>query len=301
MNTLLVTGGTGQLARAIERLAPRFAPLDYSLRPVGRPEFDFDQPDTIARCFRETAPAQVINAAAWTAVDAAESETEAAARANDSGPARLGELCAAAGIPYIHLSTDYVFDGTKGAPYVETDTPHPAGVYGATKLAGENKILAQQGRAIVLRTSWVYAAEGNNFVRTMLAAAQRGQRLRIVSDQRGCPTNADDLAAAILSIVTRVGQGWHEAYGGVFHAAGTGDASWYEFAMAIFAIASRCGLPAPSVTPITTAEWPTPARRPADSRLDCRKLENVFGVRLPDWRPSLDRTVEAICRSQTNA
>ena len=301
MNTLLVTGGTGQLARAIERLAPQFAPLGYTLRLVGRPEFDFDQPDTVARCFRITAPALVVNAAAWTAVDAAEEQPKAAARANDSGPALLGELCDAAFIPYIHLSTDYVFDGTKGAPYVETDAPHPTSVYGATKLAGENRVLARNRRAIILRTSWVYATDGKNFVRTMLAAVRSGQPIRVVADQRGCPTNADDLAEAILAVVIRIGQGWQEAYSGVFHAVGAGDASWYEFAMAIFAIASRCGLPAPSVTPITTAEWPTPARRPADSQLDCGKLKNVFGVHLPDWRPSLDRAVEKICLGETNA
>jgi dTDP-4-dehydrorhamnose reductase len=297
MNTLLLTGGTGQLARAIARLAPQFAPLGYTVRLAGRPEVDFDHPDSVERCFRDADPALVINAAAWTAVDAAEVQREAAARANDSGPALLGDLCDAAAIPYIHVSTDYVFDGTKGAPYVETDTPHPTGIYGATKLAGENKILTRNPRATVLRTSWVYAAEGKNFVRTMLAAARKGQPIRVVADQRGCPTNADDLAAAVLSIVVRIRQGWRETYGGVFHAAGTGDVSWYEFALAIFAAASRRGLAAPNVTPIATAEWPTPAKRPADSRLDCGKLENVFGVRLPDWQPSLDRAVETIYRA----
>lgn len=295
MNTLLVTGGTGQLARSLEKLAPHFVPLGYAVRRVGRPEFDFDRPDTIPLCFHETGPALVVNAAAWTAVDAAEARPEAAARANDSGPALLGELCAAADIPYIHLSTDYVFDGTKGAPYIETDVPNPTCVYGATKLAGENKILSRCSRAIVLRTAWVYATEGKNFVRTMLAAGRSGTALRVVADQHGCPTNADDLAAAILAIIARIARGWDDRYGGLFHAAGSGDTNWYEFAEAIFTAASRSGYPRPSITPIATEEWPTPARRPPDGRLNCGKLESIYGVRLPDWRPSLERTVATIC------
>lgn len=300
MDTLLVTGGTGQLARAVARLAPQLAQSGYFTRIVGRPQFDFDRPDSIARCFQEANPALVINTAAWTAVDAAEAQPEAAARANDSGPALLGELCGTT-IPYIHFSTDYVFDGTKGVPYLETDAPHPMNVYGATKLAGERRILAQCGRAAILRTSWVYDANGRNFVRTMLMAARKSLPLRVVSDQRGCPTNADDLADAILAIVRRIRQGWDDAYAGIFHAAGSGDASWYEFASAIFTAASRCGISQPTLTPITTAEWPTPARRPVDSRLHCRKLEEIFGVRLPDWRPGLERTVESICRGAKNA
>jgi dTDP-4-dehydrorhamnose reductase len=298
VSTLLVTGGTGQLARSLARLAPRFAELGYVPKKVGRPEFDFDRPETIDTCFAATAPALVVNAAGWTAVDAAESQPEAAARANDSGPARLGALCADEGIPYIHISTDYVFDGGKGAPYVETDPPNPTGVYGTTKFAGEQKILAQGGRAVILRTSWVYAAEGRNFVHTMLAAAQKTGTLRVVADQRGCPTNAADLAEAILAIVTRVAAGWRESYAGIFHGAGSGDTNWHGFAEAIFAGAARFGSRAPTIVPIVTAEWPTAARRPADSRLDCGKLARVYGVRLPDWRPSLDRTIAEIFRGK---
>lgn len=140
MKTLLVTGGNGQVARALAALAPRFATLDFALRRIGRPEFDFDRPETIENCFAVVEPGLVVNAAGWTAVDAAEAQSEAAARANDSGPARLGALCAAAGIPDLHISTDYVFDGIMGRPYIETDRPNPTGVYGATKLAGEEKI-----------------------------------------------------------------------------------------------------------------------------------------------------------------
>ena len=298
MKTLLVTGENGQLARSLATLAPRFAALDFALKRIGRPGFDFDRPETIDACFADARPALVVNAAGWTEVDAAESQPAAAARANDSGPARLGALCAIAAIPYVHLSTDYVFDGTKGQPYVETDRPNPISVYGATKLAGENKILAQGGRAVILRTSWIYAAEGTNFVRTMLAAARKTDTLRVVADQRGCPTNARDLAEAIFAIIARIADGWGESYGGIFHVAGSGETTWHGFAEAIFASASRFGRPVPEVVPIATADWPTAARRPADGRLDCGKAEKTFGVRLPSWRVSLDRVVEEIVENE---
>lgn len=299
MNTFLVIGSKGQLARSLAMRAESFAVLGFSLRPIGRPDVDFDYPETIDACFAAARPAFVVNAAAWTGVDAAETQPEAAARANDSGPARLGALCAAADIPYIHISTDYVFDGTKGRPYVETDPPHPSSVYGATKLAGENNILAAGGRCLILRTSWVYSAIGKNFVRTMMAAGQKMTTLRVVADQRGCPTSADDLAEAILQIVMHILEGWRDDYRGVFHAAGTGDTSWHDFAEAIFASATRFGRTSPKVIPIVTADWPTAARRPADSRLDCSKLERIYSIQLPHWRHSLDRVIEQICRNES--
>ncbi len=291
---ILITGGTGQLARALAAAAPQ----GLSAQVVGRPAFDFDQPDTLAAVFAEAAPSLVVNAAAYTAVDAAEDEAEAAYRANRDGPARLAALCAGSGIPLIHVSTDYVFDGRKGAPYVETDPTAPQGVYGASKLAGEQAALAGCTRAIVLRTSWVYSPVGRNFVRTMLAVAQRTDRLRVVADQVGCPTTAADLADAILAIVTRITRdGWDNAYAGVYHAAGTGWTSWHGLATATFEEAARHGARLPTVDPITTADWPTKAARPADSRLDCGKLHAVFGVRLPEWRTSLARTIDAIFTS----
>ena len=296
MKTLLVTGN-GQLARSLMALAPRFAELGYTPRQAARPEFDFDRPATIDAVFAATSPSIVVNAAAWTAVDLAETERDAVARANDTGPTRLGKLCAAADIPFLHISTDYVFDGDKGAPYVEGDQTNPTGVYGATKLAGEKGILGLGGKVVILRTSWVYAAEGKNFVRTMLAAAQRMNNLRVVADQRGCPTSAMDLAQAIAEIVARIDQGWRPSDGGIFHTAGTGDTNWYDFALAIFAAAAPFGRPLPYVDPIATADWPTPARRPADSRLDCHKLAAIYDVRLPEWRPSLERVVADICHA----
>lgn len=285
---ILVTGGSGQVARALG------AAGGDAVRVVGRPEFDFDRPESLAACFTAAAPWLVVNAAAYTAVDAAEDDAAAAYRANRDGPAALARLCAAAWVPLIHISTDYVFDGAKGAPYVETDPTGPTGVYGASKLAGEQAVLAAGARAIVLRTSWVYAAEGRNFVRTMLRLGAERDRLRVVADQRGCPTTATDLAVAILAVAARLRAGWREEYGGVFHAAGSGETTWHGLAVATFAAAARYGARVPAVEAITTAEYPTRARRPADSRLDCGKLAAVFGVRLPDWRDGLVRTIAEI-------
>jgi dTDP-4-dehydrorhamnose reductase len=284
---ILVTGGSGQLASALAAAA--------DVRRVGRPEFDFDRPDSIEVAFRAAAPKLVVNAAAYTAVDAAENDLDAAYRANRDGPAILVRLCAAADIPLIHISTDYVFDGTKPAPYVETDKVAPQCVYGASKLAGEQAVIASDAKAIVLRTAWVYAATGKNFVRTMLTLGKTRDRLSVVADQHGCPTTAADLADAILAIVARLdATGWQPSYRGIFHAAGTGATTWYGLAVATFEDASRHGAKVPEVMPITTAEYPTPARRPANSRLDCTRLNDVFGVRLPHWRNSLTRTVDAI-------
>ena len=285
--TILVTGGAGQLASAL-------AAASASVRLVGRPAFDFDAPNTIARAFHDAQPALVVNAAAYTAVDAAETDVDAAYRANRDGPAQLAELCAAAGVPLIHVSTDYVFDGSKGAPYTEDDPVSPPGVYGASKLAGEQGVLASRAKAIILRTSWVHAHTGKNFVRTMLAVGATRDRLTVVADQRGCPTSAADLADAILAIAVRVLDGWDDRFGGVFHAAGTGDTTWHGLALAVFEDAAAQGLSIPRVDPIATADWPTPARRPAYSRLDCTRLAETFGVRLPHWRDGVRRTTSAI-------
>jgi dTDP-4-dehydrorhamnose reductase len=285
---ILVTGGAGQLATALVR-----ARGEQVVR-VGRPDFDFDRPETIAAAVERVRPALVINAAAWTAVDAAESEPEAARRANDTGPGLLAKACREAGAGLIHVSTDYVFDGLKGAAYTENDPTSPTGVYGATKLAGEHAVLAAYPGAVILRTSWVYARAGKNFVLTMLNAAKRAPRLRVVADQKGCPTNADDLAAAALAVADRMLEGG-AAPGGIYHAAGSGETTWHGLATAIFEEAGAYGWTQPPVDPIATADWPTPARRPPDSRLDCGKLAEVFGVRLPPWRPSLAAAVAAIC------
>ncbi|HEY0185492.1 MAG TPA: dTDP-4-dehydrorhamnose reductase, partial [Rhodopila sp.] len=197
--------------------------------------------------------------------------------------------------PLIHISTDYVFDGAKPEPYVETDPVAPQGVYGASKLAGEQAVMASEAKAIVLRTAWVYAATGKNFVRTMLALGKTRPRLTVVADQFGCPTTAADLAGAIRAIIDRLdAKGWDSEYRGIFHAAGSGATTWFGLATAAFEEAGRHGANVPEVAPIATADWPTPAKRPANSRLDCTRLQEVFGVALPHWRDSLTRTVETI-------
>ncbi|MGC1410964.1 MAG: dTDP-4-dehydrorhamnose reductase [Acetobacteraceae bacterium] len=289
---ILVIGVTGQLAVSLAEAAPS---RGLAVECVGPPRLDFDRPESVRETFAASAPWLVINAAAYTAVDAAEDDAAAAFRVNRDGPRELARLCEVAGIPLIHVSTDYVFDGLKGAPYVETDAVSPQGVYGASKLAGEQAVLAECSRGIVVRTSWLYSPIGNNFVRTMLAAGQRHRHLRVVADQCGCPTSAPDLARAILGIAVRLtSDGWQRRYAGIYHAAGTGAATWHELATATFAAAVSHGVPVPTIAPIVTDEWPTRAKRPPDSRLDCGKLATVLGLRLPPWQDGLTRTVEAI-------
>jgi dTDP-4-dehydrorhamnose reductase len=289
---ILITGASGQLGRELVLGA---AARGLKFRAVSRPAFDFEAPETVAACFAATNPSLVINAAAYTAVDAAETNEPAARAGNHTGPLQLARLCAAAGIPLLHVSTDYVFDGEKGAPYVETDPTNPTGVYGATKRDGEVAILATDAQAMIFRTAWVYAAHGKNFCRTMLAAARRRPDLRVVTDQRGTPTAAPDLAAALLTVAARLlGEGWQPAWRGLYHATNAGETSWHGFATEIFRLSAAVGEPTPIVTPIATSDWPTPARRPADSRLDGTKLKNSLGITLPDWQTSLPEIVKAL-------
>lgn len=288
---VLVVGKNGQLAISLGNLGPA------RLHLVGRPDLDFDQPATLDKAFACVQPGLVINAAAWTAVDLAESEPDAAARANRDGPKKLATLCAERNIPLIHISTDYVFDGKKGAPYVESDPICPQTVYGRTKAEGEQAVMAANPASIILRTSWVYSAQGKNFVRTMLHAATRNPVLRVVADQKGNPTSADDLARVILGIVATVEQtGWQPSYAGVFHVCGTGDATWYELAVHTIQTGALYGRPLPEIIPVTTQEWPTPALRPADSRMSTGKLEQVFGMTMPYWKDSVSKVVRTLCR-----
>ena len=292
MQPILITGVSGQLAVALGEGAPGHG---LSVRQYDRLALDFDRPASIVAAFAETAPWLVINAAAYTAVDAAEDDADAAFRANRDGPAQLARLCEDAGIPLIHVSTDYVFDGLKGAPYVEGDPTSPQGVYGASKLAGERAVLDLCSRAIVLRTSWVYSPVGKNFVRTMLNVAQRTDRLRVVADQKGCPTSAPDLGEAVLRIAACIAaDGWQDRWAGLYHAAGTGWTTWHGLAVEAFEAAARYGARVPTVDPIETSEWPTRAKRPPDSRLNCARLEATFGLRLPPWRDGLARTIDAV-------
>ncbi len=287
MSGILVTGATGQLGHAIAEARPE-------VTAVGRDTLDFDRKATIAAALAAHAPSLVINAAAYTAVDKAETDAAAAMRANRDGPAELARCCAEHGIPLIHVSTDYVFDGEKGAPYVETDAPNPTGVYGASKRAGEEAVLASGARTVIVRTAWVFSATGRNFVRTLAAAAARNPVLRVVADQQGCPTAAPDLARVLLGIADRLLLGWRDGYGGIVHAAGAGATTWHGLAVALFEERARLGHPVPGIVPITTAEWPTPVRRPPDSRLDQALLLARFGLSMPPWQEGLARVARRL-------
>ena len=292
MKRVLVTGKGGQLATGLAESLPA---LGFEALLVGQPEFEFDQPETVEAAFRDAAPDAVINAAAWTAVDAAEDDEAGAFRANALGPALVARLCAARGLPLLQLSTDYVYDGRKGAPYAEEDAPNPLGAYGRTKLAGEWAALAANPRTAVFRTAWVFSPVGRNFVKTMLGVGAQRPELRVVADQHGNPTAAPDLADALAGVLARIREeGWRDAHRGVFHMAGGGHANWHEFAEAIFAAAAAFGGPRPVVHPIATHEYPVKATRPADGRLDQRKLQAVFGVALPPWRQGLERVIRAL-------
>lgn len=292
MRRILVTGEGGQLATG---LADSLPGQGFEVLLVGQPDFEFDKPETVIRAFATLHPDAVVNCAAWTAVDAAEDDEAGAFRANALGPALLGRLCAEAGIPLIQVSTDYVYDGLKGAPYVEGDQPNPLSAYGRTKLAGEWAALAANPMTSVLRTAWVFSPIGRNFVRTMLALGATRPELRVVADQYGHPTAAPDLADAITAILGRIrADGWQTVYRGVFHAKAQQSTHWQGFAEAIFAGAAKWGAPAPKVLPISTHEYPMKAIRPADGRMDGSKLASTFGVTLPAWPVGLERVLKAL-------
>lgn len=293
MRRVLVTGRGGQLATGLAAALPA---QGFEAILVGQPEFEFDDPASVAAAFAAARPEAVVNCAAWTAVDAAEDDEPAAFRANALGPAMMAHHCAVAGIPLVQISTDYVFDGRKPTPYVETDAPNPLGAYGRTKLAGEWAALAGHDRTVVLRTAWVFSPVGHNFLRTMLRLGADRDELRVVADQWGSPTAAPDLADAIAGVLARIREnGWQPAYGGVFHATGAGHTTWHGFAEAIFgAAAGRLSTRSVRVLPIATADYPTKAVRPANSRLDCARLAATFGVSLPPWGQGLARVLEGI-------
>ena len=290
---LLVAGREGQLAQA---LPPVFRAAGWEVLALGRPALDLAGPGaTIAAAVAGFRPHLVVNAAAYTAVDRAEDEPAAAMAVNRDGAGALAAAAAACDAAILHVSTDYVFDGSKGAPYSEADPVAPLGAYGRSKLEGERGVLAANPRAAVLRTAWVCSATGQNFVRTMLRLARERDELGVVADQRGAPIFADDLAAAILRMAGNlVAADRGEADFGVFHLAGAPDTTWHGFAEAIFAGVARRGHRVPRLRAIATADYPTKARRPADSRLDCARILAVHGVRRPDWRRGLDRALDAL-------
>jgi dTDP-4-dehydrorhamnose reductase len=295
---ILVLGKEGQLARSLREVQ---RPDGMELVAIGRPDLDLTAPDTIASTIDRTKPQLVVNSAAYTAVDKAESERESAFAINATGAGRVAEMCAQLKLPIIHISTDYVFDGSKPAAYLEDDPVAPLGVYGRSKLEGERLVAAANPHHVILRTAWVISPFGNNFVKTMLRLAVSRDDIGVVDDQIGCPTHAPHLATAIVGIADRISR-THPVVDqpdvwGIYHAAGTGEGTWCDLAREIFRQSARCGGPSAKVRPITTAGYPTPVHRPANSRLDCGKLARVFGIRLPDWRQGVAECVTRLCSS----
>ena len=289
---LLLLGGNGQVGRELRRSLLPLGELVVATRDGGDADAaaDFDAPASLAALIEQTAPEVVVNAAAYTAVDKAETDAAAAFRINAEAPAAIAQACVDTGALLVHYSTDYVFDGNATRPYREDDATAPLGVYGASKLAGEQAIRASGARHAILRTAWVYAAHGKNFLLTMLWLANERDELRVVADQIGAPTPAAWIADATAEIVRR-----GVMASGTWHLVADGETSWHGFAEAIVDEAHALGLIArkPRVVAIPTADYPTPARRPAYSVLDTTRLQRDFGVAPPDWRDGLRRTLAA--------
>ncbi|MDH4742985.1 dTDP-4-dehydrorhamnose reductase [Sphingomonas sp. CBMAI 2297] len=286
---ILVTGRDGQVARA---LAARSA--GHELLFLGRPELDLARPEAIHEAVARLTPDLVFSVAAYTAVDRAEVEPAVAEKVNAAGPGALARAAAAMGAPIVHLSTDYVFDGTLDRPYREEDVVGPIGAYGATKLRGEQAVRESGAEWLILRTAWVYSPFGGNFVRTMLRLAEERAELSVVSDQIGCPTSAFDIADALLQVAGQWsgdGAAWRS---GLYHFAGSEACSWADFARRIFSLSGEMGGPAAHVRDIPASEWPTRARRPANSRLDSAHFAEVFGFRAQGFDDGLRPVIAAI-------
>lgn len=285
---VLVVGRSGQVATELARLA------EIAGRPVvarGREDgFDLADLEAIGPGIGKIQPSLVINAAAYTAVDRAETDTEAARALNALGPGRLAEACAEAEIPLIHLSTDYIFDGGKAGAWTEGDPVAPLGAYGRTKADGETLIRTATPRHVILRTSWVFAGHGSNFVRTMLRLGREREALTIVADQRGGPTPAADIASTCARIAGGLLSGRDDGFG-TYHYSGAPAVTWFEFAGAVFEAAAQRGYHPPRLSPIPSSAYPTPAPRPANSVLDCGRIEQVWAIAQPDWRPAMEQAV----------
>ena len=290
---IAVTGKSGQVVRA---LLERGAAAGHEVVAIGRPELDLAEAVGATGAFAAVTPDVIVSAAAYTAVDKAESEAELAHAINARGAGAVARAAADLGVPVIHLSTDYVFDGSKSTAWVESDPVAPLGVYGASKLAGEEAVLVSGARAVVLRVAWVFSPFGTNFVKTMLRLTESRDRIGVVADQVGAPTSALDIADAVLTIAkTLVERPSEPDFLGVFHMGASGpDASWADFAEAIFTGKSARGAKAPAVDRIPTSAYPTPTKRPAQSRLESSKLAAVHGVSLPDWRGSLETVLDRL-------
>jgi dTDP-4-dehydrorhamnose reductase len=289
---LLVTGREGQVALSLAERASTTDDLEIIF--AGRPELDLAHGETIAPAIEAGRPDIVVSAAAYTAVDQAEDEPDLAFAVNATGAGKVARAAASVGAPIIHLSTDYVFDGTLDRPYREDDATAPRSVYGASKLAGEEAVAAANPRHLVLRTAWVYSPFGKNFVRTMLRLAAERDEVSVVSDQCGNPTSALDIADAILAAARHLRERTDFDQWGIYHLAGSGATNWAEFAEEIFRLSHTLGGPAARVKPIATSDYPTKARRPANSQLETMKLRRVFDHTMPDWCGSCRSVVDRL-------
>lgn len=279
---ILVSGHNGQVAQALQQALADLGQVQM----LGRDQLDLAHPERIAERVRALAPDLIINAAAHTAVDQAENEPELAFAINAEAPGVFAEEAARLGIPLIHYSTDYVFDGSKATPYTEDDVPNPLGVYGRSKLAGEQAIAAVGAEHLILRTSWVYSRHGRNFLLTMQRLLQEKPELRVVADQIGAPTWAGTIAASTRQLIERWQAGQAGDWG-TYHLTAQGETSWFGFAQAIAEHLENTGKPCATLLPIPSSEYPTPARRPLNSRLDCSRLQRQWQVSQPDWRQAL--------------
>jgi dTDP-4-dehydrorhamnose reductase len=289
---MLVTGREGQVVRS---LIERGSAGGMEITALGRPDLDLrGGEDSIVAAIAAVRPEVIVSAAAYTLVDKAESEADLAYAINERGPAAIARAARELRVPLIHLSTDYVFDGTSARPYMEEDLTNPDSVYGMSKLAGERAVLAGHADSVILRTAWVYSPFGSNFVKTMLRLAKGRDEIGVVSDQHGNPTSALDIADGVITVARNLVANRREELRGLFHMTGSGEASWAQFAEAIFAQSAASGGTTATVRHIRTEDYPTIARRPLNSRLNSDKLARVHGVRLPDWQSSLKAVVERL-------
>lgn len=292
---ILLLGGTGQVGTEFRSLP---LPPDVTVVAPSHAELDLQDPRAVIRMIAAGSWNIVVNAAAYTEVDRAETEEPVAFAVNATATALLAAQTGSRGIPLIHISTDYVFDGRKGAPYLEQDAVAPLNAYGRSKLAGERGVRHTNPRHVILRTSWVYSPYRKNFVRTILRLAAERDCLTIVADQRGCPTAARDIAEACLAIAMRCASEPERAPYGIYHFAGAGEATWFEFAIAIVGLSQDRLLKTPQISSIRTIDYPTPAVRPLDTRLNCDALAHAFRVSARPWRLALAETIDRMLNNK---
>jgi len=294
---VLLTGAAGQLAGD---LAPGLTAEGMEVTALAKSGLDITDAERVMKVVRETSPGVIVNAAAYTQVDRAESAPDTAFAVNSLGAANLADAASEVGATLVHVSTDFVFDGAKRSPYVEGDPTAPLGVYGASKLAGEVEITERLAHHVIVRASWLYGAEGNNFVKTILRLARERETISVVSDQTGTPTWTADLASALTEVVKRLSGTDSSEVFGLYHYSPGGEASWYDFAVEIVRRAEALGarFKCREVKAIPTSEYPTPARRPAYSVLDHTRFAETFGVDVPDWRDSLGRMLAGIIKKE---